>query len=73
MGSVREHIESEVNGFMVAVGATKNAAEIIKNISNGHYLISEIATKARDTAISKFSISRISEQHRAIYEETLKR
>lgn len=73
VGSVREHIESEVNGFVVAVGATKNAAEIIKNISNGHYLISEIATKARDTAISKFSISRISEQHRAIYEETLKR
>ena len=60
VGSVREHIESEVNGFMVAVGATKNAAEIIKNIWNGHIFNLKLQMKARDTAKIKVFDFRIS-------------
>ena len=71
VGSVRQHIKHQCNGFIVGIGEIDAVATIIKNIASDMYPLSDIAMEARETAKMNFSLSTISKRHLEIYEETL--
>ena len=73
VGSVRQHIKHECNGFIVGIGEIDAVATIIKNISSNIYPLSDIAMEARETAKKNFSLSTIAKRHFEIYEEILNR
>ena len=71
VGSVRQHIQHQSNGYIVGIGEIDAVATIIKNIASDMYPLSDIAMKARETAKMNFSLTTISKRHFEIYEETL--
>lgn len=73
VGSVRQYIKHQCNGFIVGIGEIDAVAYIIRNIASNIYPLSDIAMEARETAKKNFSVSTISKRHFEIYQEILNR
>lgn len=67
VGSVKDHISSGENGFIVDIGDYKAAAEAIESIFQGNSSLVNMRKLARRRAVEAFSTESISQLHSEIY------
>jgi len=71
VGSVKNHIKNEKNGFIIDNKDGKAIRNILEDLYVGKYKIEEISKEAKFTAVDAFSIEKIVKHHLLAYEEAL--
>jgi glycosyltransferase involved in cell wall biosynthesis len=69
VGSVKEHVKNNVNGFLIPVDFdVSSVVDIIREISNSFILYNQISVASREHAVEYFDITNFRKRYQKLFE-----